>query len=156
MSVIANNLMSNETILKHAVIAFDQVKYKAILLLVFHGVSYLSNTFLTIIAIFTFIPAIIIVARLYLDHISHEFVLTNQRVIAKHGYFSHEIDSLPWPKVESVTVYQGLLGRKLNYGIIKINGVGGEAVLGGYLENPSEFRKSVIKLIESKESHTFP
>ena len=147
MSVISNSLMNDEEILERAMISFDQVKYKAIMLTAALTIFYLSQTFLTIIAVLSFIPAALLIVYTYMQYASVEVALTNQRIIAKHGYFSHRVDSIAWNKVESVSMYQGWLGRKLNYGVIRVSGVGGEVVAGGFLENPNEFRKSAIALI---------
>ena len=148
MSVITNNLMPKEEILIHALITIDAFKYRALIVVVFLGLCYISQTaFFTIFSVLAAIPCMILIAVWYFDYAGEELVLTNQRVIAKHGFFSHRVDSMIWEKVESVSIYQGVLGRKFNYGVINIFGVGGESVGAGCVANPSEFRKKAIKRI---------
>ena len=151
MNVIANNLMFGEEVQQSALITPDSIKYKALVITGTFILCYLSQVeFLTIFSMLFFIPVTIYMMVCYLGYVGCELVLTNQRAISKHGFFSHQIDSIAWNKVEGVSVFQSFLGRKFNYGAINIFGVSGEAVSSKYVANPSESRKAAIKLIEQK------
>lgn len=151
MSVIANNLMPSEEIQQSALITPDSIKYQTLGIAGALILCYLSQVeFFTILSVLVAIPAMIYVVLCYLNYAGKELALTNQRAISKHGFFSHQIDSMVWNKVESVSVFQSFLGRKLNYGTINIYGVSGETVSSRYVTNPSDFRKDAIKLIEQK------
>jgi uncharacterized membrane protein YdbT with pleckstrin-like domain len=50
--------------------------------------------------------------------------VTNLRVIHKTGFISRTTFEMSLDKVESVDVIQGIIGRILNYGDVKILGVG--------------------------------
>jgi uncharacterized membrane protein YdbT with pleckstrin-like domain len=76
-----------------------------------------------------------------LKMISSEFGITNKRVIIKTGFLSRKTVEMNINKVESVNVDQGLLGRLLGYGTIKIIGTGGSKETFDKIMNPLEFRK---------------
>ena len=149
MSVINENLMPNETILKAAKITSASVKCKTIIIALVLLLSYLSNTvLLTVSAVLFLVPAIMYLSILYIDQIGAELALTNHRAITKHGLLNHSIVSMTWSKVESVSIYQSFLGRKLNYGTINIHGIGDERVFSRNVANPAQFRKHAISKIE--------
>ena len=51
-------------------------------------------------------------------------------------------------KVESIQIYQSLLGRVLNYGSIIIHGTGGSREVYALLNAPLQFRKMAQEQIE--------
>lgn len=97
------------------------------------------------------IPVGLHLASILLEVLGTEMSLTNQRVIVKHGYFKHAVDSMTWSKVESVSVYQSFLGRQFDYGTINIYGVGGERIYARNVSEPSKFRKQAIDMIEKAQ-----
>ena len=147
MSVIANNLTTKEMIVSSARIIADDIKYKAMglaglgLVLVMFGGS--------VLVLLASIPVVLHLLSGLLEVVSTEMSLTNQRVIAKHGFFNHGIDSMTWRQIESVTVYQSFMGRYFNYGTVNFFGVGGERIFARNVHNPTEFRKKAINSIES-------
>ena len=70
-----------------------------------------------------------------------EFAITNKRVIIKVGLISRRTLEMNLPKIESVNVNQGVLGRMLGYGTITVIGTGGTREAFAYISNPLEFRK---------------
>jgi uncharacterized membrane protein YdbT with pleckstrin-like domain len=70
-----------------------------------------------------------------------EFAITNKRVIIKTGLISRKTFEMNHTKIESVNVDQGILGRMLGYGTIKIAGSGGTKEVFPNIQNPLEFRK---------------
>src|SRR5687767_13851313 len=50
--------------------------------------------------------------------------ITNKRIIAKFGFISRSTIEINLPKVESVQVDQGVMGRMLDYGTIIVAGAG--------------------------------
>jgi uncharacterized membrane protein YdbT with pleckstrin-like domain len=54
-----------------------------------------------------------------------EFAITNKRVIIKTGLISRKTFEMNHSKIESVNVDQGIVGRILGYGTVRIVGSGG-------------------------------
>ncbi len=76
-----------------------------------------------------------------IDKYTDEFAITNKRVIIKTGLISRKTFEMNHTKIESVNVDQGILGRILGYGTIKIVGSGGTKEVFPNILNPLEFRK---------------
>jgi uncharacterized membrane protein YdbT with pleckstrin-like domain len=53
-----------------------------------------------------------------------EIAVTNRRVIYKKGFIRRQTNEMNVHKVESVQVYQTILGRMLGYGTVTILGIG--------------------------------
>ena len=70
-----------------------------------------------------------------------EFAITNRRIIIKTGLVGRKTLEMNLSKIESVNVDQGILGRILGYGTIRINGTGGTKETFPQILNPLEFRK---------------
>ena len=78
---------------------------------------------------------------------SSEFGVSSKRVVMKTGFLArHSLETL-LSKVESITVYQGLLGRLLGYGVIIISGTGGSKEYFAGIRSPLEFRRQVQEQI---------
>jgi uncharacterized membrane protein YdbT with pleckstrin-like domain len=76
-----------------------------------------------------------------IDKYTDEFAITNKRVIIKTGLISRKTFEMNHTKIESVNVDQGILGRMLGYGTIRIVGSGGTKEVFPKILNPLEFRK---------------
>ncbi|HNY34951.1 MAG TPA: PH domain-containing protein, partial [Methanothrix soehngenii] len=61
----------------------------------------------------------------YTYYSSAEFAVTNRRVIAKWGVISRHSVEMNLDKVEGVSVNEGIIGSKLGYGTVIVNGTGG-------------------------------
>jgi uncharacterized membrane protein YdbT with pleckstrin-like domain len=72
-----------------------------------------------------------------------EMAVTSKRVIVKVGLFRRKTIELFLPRIESVIVEQGLLGRMLGYGNIVVRGTGGTAEPFRKVRSPLEFRRQV-------------
>jgi hypothetical protein len=78
-----------------------------------------------------------------------EMAVTSRRVIVKVGVLRKKTIELFLPKVESVRVEQGPLGRKLSYGDIVVRGTGGTAEPFNNVRSPLEFRRQVQQQSEN-------
>jgi uncharacterized membrane protein YdbT with pleckstrin-like domain len=76
-----------------------------------------------------------------IDKYTDEFAITNKRVIIKTGLISRKTFEMNHTKIESVNVDQGILGRILGYGTIRIVGSGGTKEVFPRIKSPLEFRK---------------
>jgi len=75
-----------------------------------------------------------------------EFAVTNKRIIIKTGFISRKTLEMNLSKIESVNVDQGILGRMLGYGTIRIFGTGGTRESFLKIKQPLEFRKKFQEL----------
>lgn len=74
-----------------------------------------------------------------------EIAITNKRIIAKFGFISRSTIEINLPKVESVQVDQGVIGRMLDYGTIIVAGAGTPNLSIPGAADPLEFRKHFME-----------
>jgi len=73
---------------------------------------------------------------------SHEFAITNRRIVIKTGLIQRRTVELNIHQVESVNVEQSIMGRLFDYGTVTIVGSGGTKEVFAYIERPLEFRRA--------------
>jgi uncharacterized membrane protein YdbT with pleckstrin-like domain len=74
---------------------------------------------------------------------SSEFAVTNKRVLSKTGFIERESDETLLSKVEAIAVDQGILGRVLGFGTVKITGSGGTEDAFPRISHPLELRRQI-------------
>ena len=89
----------------------------------------------------------------FIRQISTELVITNQRVIAKHGFVSTVSYELMISKVEGATIEQSVLGRMLGYGTLMVKGTGGGISPIDHVADPYRFH---THLMNSMHASTGP
>lgn len=77
-----------------------------------------------------------------------ELVITDRRVLIKVGFIRRHTFEMFISKIESVAVYQGMMGRIFNYGTVEIRGTGGSAESFSTIASPLQFRDA-IQLVQS-------
>lgn len=77
-----------------------------------------------------------------------ELVITDRRVLIKVGFIRRHTFEMFISKIESVAVYQGMMGRIFNYGTVEIRGTGGSAESFATIAAPLQFRDA-IQLVQS-------
>lgn len=82
------------------------------------------------------------VGRILITYYGTELALTDSRMIYKRGFISRYTNEFSYTRIESIHVSQSVLGRLLNYGTIKIGGVGSDDVLARGIADPIAFRKA--------------
>lgn len=87
--------------------------------------------------------ALVHAMMIWVQYLSTEFGVTNQRVIVKEGFIKRNIIEIFLNRVESVQVDQSVLGRILNFGTIIVSGTGGVADPLTVIRAPLEFKKQV-------------
>ncbi|MGE4352011.1 MAG: PH domain-containing protein [Bdellovibrionales bacterium] len=92
----------------------------------------------------------------YIRQISTELVITDQRVIAKHGYISTTSYELMLPKVEGATIDQSILGRLLGYGTLMVKGTGGGISPIDHVAKPYQFHSSLMSALRSAHDSDAP
>ena len=78
---------------------------------------------------------------------STEMAVTNRRVLMKVGMVGRRTVELMLPKVESVAVDQGVMGRLTGYGTVVVRGTGGTCETFERVGQPLEFRRQVQEQI---------
>jgi hypothetical protein len=81
-----------------------------------------------------------------------ELVITDRRVLIKVGFIRRHTFEMFISKIESVAVYQGMMGRIFNYGTVEIRGTGGSAESFATIASPLQFRDA-IQLVQSTSEH---
>ncbi len=81
-----------------------------------------------------------------------ELVITDRRVLIKVGFIRRHTFEMFISKIESVAVYQGMMGRIFNYGTVEIRGTGGSAESFSTIAAPLQFRDAIQLVQSSSES----
>jgi uncharacterized membrane protein YdbT with pleckstrin-like domain len=82
---------------------------------------------------------------------STELAVTSKRVIAKFGFIRRSTVELNHSKVESFHVEQGVLGRLLGYGTLRISGTGGGITPIPNISDPLGFRRRAMEAIDDAQ-----
>jgi uncharacterized membrane protein YdbT with pleckstrin-like domain len=106
----------------------------------------LLGLFLFFLSIISFINALIIKK-------TTELAVTSKRVIAKTGFISRKTTELNHSKVESFKVNQSIFGRIFNCGTIVINGTGGGKTRINNIDDPLNFRRQAMEIIDHNQDH---
>ena len=151
MAYIDKRLMSEEKIiyrtkLHWVVFGKPFILFLFSLFLISIGMSsqnVIFGVFGTYLFIFTFIYGIGILIKF----VCSEFIISNKRVLIELGFIKRISLETILLKVEGVEVYQGMVGRILNYGTVIISGTGGTIKPFYRINNPMEFRNQVLEQI---------
>lgn len=130
MGYVRDNLIGNE-----------HVKYEAKT----HWIDYVPYVVFTLLTLGFFTPFLLIP---YIRSRATEMAVTNKRVVLKQGLIRRKTLELRFAKIEQVSVDQGILGRLLGYGSIKVCGTGGSLETFEGLADPMEFRAQVYRLMD--------
>ncbi|MGE0109546.1 MAG: PH domain-containing protein [Bdellovibrionales bacterium] len=87
----------------------------------------------------------------YIRQISTELVVTNHRVIAKHGYISTTSYELMMTKVEGATIDQTIWGRIWGYGTLMVKGTGGGSSPINHVSDPYKFHTYLMNSIQDSK-----
>lgn len=69
--------------------------------------------------------------------------LTNKRVILKRGIVSRKTDEMKIKSIETVEIDQGIFGRILGFGTIKVTGRGISDVVFKNIDDPMSVKKTI-------------
>ncbi len=98
---------------------------------------------ITVAGLFFLIMAGFLILIPFIKRANSEFAVTNKRIIVKLGFFTTRTLELLHPKVETISVYQGLMGKMLGYGDIVVTGSGGTREEFKAVASPLELRRAV-------------
>lgn len=80
---------------------------------------------------------------------SSEVAITTQRLVSKRGWIARKTEELALSRVEEINFRQSILGRILGYGVVVVNGVGGNSIKLKYVSRPLYFKKVLDELSKS-------
>jgi hypothetical protein len=80
-----------------------------------------------------------------------ELVITDRRVLIKVGFIQRHTFEMFISKIESVAVFQSMLGRLFNYGTVEIRGTGGSSESFATIAAPLPFRDAIQLVQTSSE-----
>ena len=143
MSYIKNNLNTGEKLKYHSRISIKPIIINYIFLILFAFVLFyfVNDLFYGVIAsIVAFIGYSPIALIAYFGS---EFGVSGKRVISKKGIISRNASEMNLSSIESVNVDQGIVGRMLNYGSLKISGRGTTTVDFNGIDDPIKVRKLI-------------
>jgi uncharacterized membrane protein YdbT with pleckstrin-like domain len=154
MGYVESNLMSDERVLHWGRLHWILFVGPGILLLI--GLVMLptspgggeNTSSVNPIGILVVIIAAIWLLKAFLTYISTELAITNKRVIAKFGFIRRNTTELNHNKVESLNVDQGIIGRILDFGTVKIHGTGAGMSPVPKVEDPLSFRRAQNEAVE--------
>ena len=137
MGYIDGNLMDGERVIAtahlHLFIFFWPVILTLLLLFFGDGARWLV------------IFPLIWLGLVYWGYSSAEFGVTNRRIIAKWGSYSKHSVEMNLDKVEGVSINQGIIGSKLGFGTVILNGTGGSHEMFPSIANPMVFRQKILE-----------
>lgn len=83
-----------------------------------------------------------------------EFVITNKRVIAYYGFIRRIAFELKTEQVESIIIYQSIIGRLFGFGTVQVFGIGASKARVHFVENPFEFRQHFFDMQYKENNNT--
>lgn len=93
---------------------------------------------------------LIFLASAAITYFTTELAITNKRVIAKFGLIRRDTIEINIPKIESIRVEQGFLGRIFGFGSLLVAGAGNpQAPIPG-ISAPLRFRNRFFEIQEQK------
>jgi len=149
LNYITSNLLKNENILyfghRHWIVLATPVMW-----FVFGMAFFLMSGFVKILSIFLLLTALATGIRACIDYFMSEIGVTDMRVLIKTGLIARYSLETNLQNIASIQVEQGILGRILNYGTIIVCDTGYLRSPFSYIDNPFEFRRQVLKQIDTR------
>jgi len=143
MSYIKNNLNPSEKLKFHSRVSKKFVIFNYLLLAVgafavFYYLDGLSEAITAfVLVLIGYLPFALI------TYFGTECGVTNKRVVSKKGIISRNVSEMNLTSIESVNIDQGVLGRVLKVGTLKISGRGTTAVVFSNIDDPISIRKLI-------------
>lgn len=78
---------------------------------------------------------------------SIEYMVTDNRVIEKHGAVATKTNEMPLNKIENITVEYTFWGKIFNYATIRFNGTDYRNIMFHHIKNAEEVRKQIRELL---------
>lgn len=157
MSYIKDNLMPNEKILytaqvNAAIFMPGALSFIGMIFFFISAMATKDNMATKILLIFIAIMFLIMTLKLSIEAaitiMTTELAITNRRVIAKTGFIHRNTIEILISKIESVKIYQNIIGRIMNFGTVTITGTGGTRESFQAIIDPTTAKKRINQIIE--------
>jgi uncharacterized membrane protein YdbT with pleckstrin-like domain len=112
------------------------------------------NPYVTKVAFFPALAALVVWINTTLNYVTSEFAVTNKRVLMKEGFFVRHMNETRLATISNVNINQSLLGQILNYGTISINTFGGDNDPFSEIAFPIEFQKQLQAQLDNTTRKT--
>jgi uncharacterized membrane protein YdbT with pleckstrin-like domain len=119
------------------------VYWPAIAVMVLAVISLIVLGFGSIAGRIIFLAAIFFAIKEWFQQWITEIAVTDRRVIVKTGLIRRHTAEMNMDKVESVTVYQPVLGRLLDFGSVQVRGTGEGLGHLDYIKSPILLRNTI-------------
>lgn len=86
---------------------------------------------------------VVLFAQMMIVRATTEIAVTNKRLVIKEGVIARRVDEMDIDHIESVHVWQSVLGRLLDYGVVMVRGMGVGEISLPALAHPVILRKSI-------------
>jgi membrane protein YdbS with pleckstrin-like domain len=96
---------------------------------------------------------LVFICRIFM-YICVEYGVTNKRLLIKKGVIRIVAAEIPIDRIESICCTQGLLGMILNYGTLRISGIGGSMPAFRMIGRPYTIRRKIAGIIEKNKAIT--
>ncbi len=147
MGYVDNNLMAEGKVIYrtslHWIVFIWPTIFFAVFFMRFFQPPSVSGIGSQELGLFLFPVALIWGILSFIKYKTSEFAVTDKRVMIKVGFIKRDTIETLLQKIEGIQVNQGILGRILNYGTIKVTGTGGTSSPFHQIKTPLEFRKKV-------------
>ena len=101
------------------------------------------NAALMIVAGVLFLCGFIVFLRMMIRKWTTEIGITSHRFAEKHGMIGMRTNEIAMQNIEGLRVHQSILGRIFNYGTIRIEGTGVDAVTTPTIADPVGFVRAI-------------
>ncbi len=93
----------------------------------------------------------------YYARISNQYVLTNQRVLVKRGWFNIKTVSIHYNRMTDASVGQDILDRILSIGTLSISTAGSEGykIILSHIDKPNKIKQSIYNLREDYRQNLY-
>ena len=160
MSYVDENLMLDETVIYKADVhwlvflpTITTFLTSFFILVIASFETYEIGLFMIMLGGFLFILSVILSINALIIKKTTELAITSKRVIAKTGLIRRRTTELNHSKVESFKVNQSIFGRIFNCGTIIINGTGGGKTRINNIDDPLNFRRQAMEIIDHSQDH---
>ena len=102
--------------------------------------------------IFLLLVSAVMFVAAYLERYFLLLILTNQRVIIRHGVIKIDTTQIRLSRIESAEVEHTIPGMLLGYGSVVLSGTGSRISAVPFVANASQFRNKLDEILMSRES----
>jgi uncharacterized membrane protein YdbT with pleckstrin-like domain len=148
-SYIQQTLLTKEKLL-HLTRPHWVIFLMPLVLMLFAWVLPAVPPFIDMIARIILLFGIIRAIRAVIFYYTSEYGITNKRVLIKMGWIRRTSLEIYLNRVESIKINQSILGRFLNYGSIRVIGMGGSSDEFSFVPDPVQFRHNVQEAVSER------